>query len=59
MLNAACSVVDNIDTTKSTHQKFVVGRYSEARHHLVLEGMVVCRTMELLLGTVEQTSVGG
>ena len=59
MLNLASLVIDDVHATERTHQEFIIRSDSKTRHHFVLERMVVSRAMILLLGAIEETTVGG
>ena len=58
MLNIPSLIIYDIHTTESTHQKLIIWRNGETRHYLMLEGMIGCRTVEFLLGTIKQAAVG-
>ena len=59
VLNPASFVIDDVHATERTNQEFIIRSDSKTRHHFVLERMVSSRAMILLLGAIEETTVGG
>ena len=58
MPNRTSLVIYNIHTTEGTHQELIILCDGKTRYHLMLERMIGCRTVELLLGTIIQATVG-